>query len=257
MRWSTRSPAGGLLQGWAAAPRTNTWSTTFRPRSLAPASKRHGSWSWRAWSDSPPTGGRGSTTTFPARVDLAASGAAAAAAHLHLWLEQGVGRVCGAQAHWARAGVHELAAAKPAADYYFEQAAALGWEPTPDQVIYGHLPVYLADTDEQAFAAARPRVEGAHLSPGILKANRLVAEDRLLRPAQSGPAAAISDHGHPGATHPGTAARARHASVQRTGHGGGAAPPHPRGAWRRCRQRGLRNGSEPTGNATDNATFCP
>ena len=71
---------------------------------------------------------------------------------------------------------------QPAAHYYFEQAAALGWEPTPDQVIYGHLPVYLADTDEQAFAAARPRVEGAHLSPGMLKANRLVAEAGFFGP---------------------------------------------------------------------------
>ena len=75
-----------------------------------------------------------------------------------------------------------LAAAQPAAHYYFEQAAALGWEPTPDQVIYGHLPVYLADTDEQAFAAARPRVEGAHLSPGMQKANRLVAEAGFFGP---------------------------------------------------------------------------
>jgi alkanesulfonate monooxygenase SsuD/methylene tetrahydromethanopterin reductase-like flavin-dependent oxidoreductase (luciferase family) len=75
-----------------------------------------------------------------------------------------------------------LAAAKPAAQYYYEQAAALGWQPSPDQVVYGHLPVYLADTDEHAFAAARPRVEGTHLAPGMLKANRLVAEAGFFGP---------------------------------------------------------------------------
>jgi alkanesulfonate monooxygenase SsuD/methylene tetrahydromethanopterin reductase-like flavin-dependent oxidoreductase (luciferase family) len=69
-----------------------------------------------------------------------------------------------------------LAAAKPSAKYYFEQAAEQGWQPEPDQVIYGHLPIYLADTDEAAFALARPRVEANHLVPGMLKANRLVAE---------------------------------------------------------------------------------
>jgi alkanesulfonate monooxygenase SsuD/methylene tetrahydromethanopterin reductase-like flavin-dependent oxidoreductase (luciferase family) len=69
-----------------------------------------------------------------------------------------------------------LAAAKPSADYYFQLAAERGWQPSPDQVIYGHLPVYLADTDEQAFATARPRVEANHLNPGMLQANRLVAE---------------------------------------------------------------------------------
>jgi alkanesulfonate monooxygenase SsuD/methylene tetrahydromethanopterin reductase-like flavin-dependent oxidoreductase (luciferase family) len=69
-----------------------------------------------------------------------------------------------------------LAAAKPSADYYFEQAAEQGWQPGADQVIYGHLPVYLADTDEEAFAMARPRVEGNHLVPGMMKANRLVVE---------------------------------------------------------------------------------
>jgi alkanesulfonate monooxygenase SsuD/methylene tetrahydromethanopterin reductase-like flavin-dependent oxidoreductase (luciferase family) len=75
-----------------------------------------------------------------------------------------------------------LAAARPAAQYYFEQTARLGWQPDPDQVIYGHLPVYLADTDEQAFATARPRVEGAHLASGMLKANRFVAEAGFFGP---------------------------------------------------------------------------
>ena len=69
-----------------------------------------------------------------------------------------------------------LAAAKPSADYYFQQAAEQGWTPASDQVVYGHLPVYLADTDDEAFGVARPRVEGNHLAPGMLKANRLVVE---------------------------------------------------------------------------------
>jgi alkanesulfonate monooxygenase SsuD/methylene tetrahydromethanopterin reductase-like flavin-dependent oxidoreductase (luciferase family) len=75
-----------------------------------------------------------------------------------------------------------LNAAKPAAQYYFQQAAEQGWQPRPDQVIYGHLPVYLADSDEEAFASARPRVEGSHLNPGMLKANRLVAESGFFGP---------------------------------------------------------------------------
>jgi alkanesulfonate monooxygenase SsuD/methylene tetrahydromethanopterin reductase-like flavin-dependent oxidoreductase (luciferase family) len=75
-----------------------------------------------------------------------------------------------------------LAAAKPSAQHYFEQAAEQGWRPEPDQVIYGHLPVYLADTDEAAFALARPRVEANHLAPGMLKANRMVAESGFFGP---------------------------------------------------------------------------
>jgi hypothetical protein len=38
------------------------------------------------------------------------------------------------------------------------------------------MPVYLAETDAQAFERARPQVEQAHLNPGMLRANRLVAE---------------------------------------------------------------------------------
>ncbi|MBV8716216.1 MAG: LLM class flavin-dependent oxidoreductase [Chloroflexi bacterium] len=75
-----------------------------------------------------------------------------------------------------------LAAAKPAAQHYFLQATEHGWTPSADQVIYGHLPVYLADTDEEAFAIARPRVEATHLAPGMLKANRLVAESGFFGP---------------------------------------------------------------------------
>jgi alkanesulfonate monooxygenase SsuD/methylene tetrahydromethanopterin reductase-like flavin-dependent oxidoreductase (luciferase family) len=75
-----------------------------------------------------------------------------------------------------------LAAAKPSAEHYFQQAAEQGWHPEADQVIYGHLPVYLADTDQAAFALARPRVEANHLAPGMLKANRLVAESGFFGP---------------------------------------------------------------------------
>ena len=75
-----------------------------------------------------------------------------------------------------------LEAATPAAEYYFQQASEQGWQPEPDQVIYGHLPVYLADTDEQACAQARPRVEGNHLNPGMAKANRFVGEAGFFGP---------------------------------------------------------------------------
>jgi alkanesulfonate monooxygenase SsuD/methylene tetrahydromethanopterin reductase-like flavin-dependent oxidoreductase (luciferase family) len=75
-----------------------------------------------------------------------------------------------------------LAAARPAAEYYALKCAEAGWQPAPEQLVYGHLPVYLADTDELAQAIARPRVEGAHLAPGMLKANRLVAEAGFFGP---------------------------------------------------------------------------
>lgn len=75
-----------------------------------------------------------------------------------------------------------LAAAKPAAQHYFQHAAEQGWQPTPDQVIYGHVLVYLADTDDEASATARPRVERNHLMPGMLRANRLVAEAGFFGP---------------------------------------------------------------------------
>jgi alkanesulfonate monooxygenase SsuD/methylene tetrahydromethanopterin reductase-like flavin-dependent oxidoreductase (luciferase family) len=65
---------------------------------------------------------------------------------------------------------------QPSVELYRKTAADDGWEPTPDQVIYGHMPVYLAETDEQAFERARPQVEQSHMNPGMLRANRLVAE---------------------------------------------------------------------------------
>jgi alkanesulfonate monooxygenase SsuD/methylene tetrahydromethanopterin reductase-like flavin-dependent oxidoreductase (luciferase family) len=66
--------------------------------------------------------------------------------------------------------------AQPSVELYRQTAAEEGWQPTADQVIYGHMPVYLAATDEQAVEAARPQVEQPHLNPGMLNANRLVAE---------------------------------------------------------------------------------
>jgi alkanesulfonate monooxygenase SsuD/methylene tetrahydromethanopterin reductase-like flavin-dependent oxidoreductase (luciferase family) len=70
----------------------------------------------------------------------------------------------------------------PSVDIYRQTASACGWEPAPEQIIYGHLPVYLADTDAQAFELARPRAEHSHLNPGMLKANRLVAEAGFFGP---------------------------------------------------------------------------
>jgi alkanesulfonate monooxygenase SsuD/methylene tetrahydromethanopterin reductase-like flavin-dependent oxidoreductase (luciferase family) len=67
-----------------------------------------------------------------------------------------------------------LPLAAAAAKFYRQKAAENGWEPTPDQIIY-QVPIHVAETDEQAFAHARPFVEGAHLARGMLSANKLVA----------------------------------------------------------------------------------
>ncbi|MBV9329893.1 MAG: LLM class flavin-dependent oxidoreductase [Chloroflexi bacterium] len=66
--------------------------------------------------------------------------------------------------------------AAPSVELYRKAAEECGWQPRADQIIYGHMPVYLADTDAQAFEQARPRVEHGHLNPGMMNANRLVAE---------------------------------------------------------------------------------
>jgi alkanesulfonate monooxygenase SsuD/methylene tetrahydromethanopterin reductase-like flavin-dependent oxidoreductase (luciferase family) len=75
-----------------------------------------------------------------------------------------------------------LPLAIPSVQLYKQKAAELGWQPDAEQIVYGHMPVHLAETDTQAFAAARPRVEGAHLNPGMMKANRLVAEAGFFGP---------------------------------------------------------------------------
>jgi alkanesulfonate monooxygenase SsuD/methylene tetrahydromethanopterin reductase-like flavin-dependent oxidoreductase (luciferase family) len=63
--------------------------------------------------------------------------------------------------------------AAEAARFYRAKAAELGWQPTPDQIVY-QLPIHVADTDEQAFEDVRPAVSrGA--TGGLVDANRLVA----------------------------------------------------------------------------------
>ena len=66
--------------------------------------------------------------------------------------------------------------AKPSVDLYLEAATECGWQPSPDQIVYGHMQVFLADTDEQAFERARPVAEHPHINPGMARANRMVAE---------------------------------------------------------------------------------
>ena len=61
-----------------------------------------------------------------------------------------------------------------AAQFYRDTAAELGWTPSPEQIIY-QLPIHVAETDEKAFANARPFIEGGTLNRGLLEANRLVA----------------------------------------------------------------------------------
>lgn len=64
--------------------------------------------------------------------------------------------------------------AREAARYFREQAAAAGWEPTPDHLLY-RLPVHVADTDEQAVEDLR--VSGAAAGPASYTAsNRAVGE---------------------------------------------------------------------------------
>jgi len=75
-----------------------------------------------------------------------------------------------------------LPLAIPSVQLYLQRAAECGWQPTADQIVYGHLPVFLADSDDKAIAAARPRVENAALNPGLMKANRLVAEAGFFGP---------------------------------------------------------------------------
>jgi alkanesulfonate monooxygenase SsuD/methylene tetrahydromethanopterin reductase-like flavin-dependent oxidoreductase (luciferase family) len=75
-----------------------------------------------------------------------------------------------------------LRLAIPAVQHCRAVAEDCGWHPLADQIVYGHLPVYLGETDDEASTAAMPRVEGAHLNPGMMKANRLVAEAGFFGP---------------------------------------------------------------------------
>src|ERR671926_1982856 len=49
--------------------------------------------------------------------------------------------------------------AAEAAAYFRECAAAEGWQPRPDQVVY-QVPVYVSESDEQAYDEVRPCLEG-------------------------------------------------------------------------------------------------
>jgi alkanesulfonate monooxygenase SsuD/methylene tetrahydromethanopterin reductase-like flavin-dependent oxidoreductase (luciferase family) len=62
--------------------------------------------------------------------------------------------------------------AAEAARFYRDTCAEHGWQPAADQVIY-QAPIYVADTDEKAFADFRPVAEGGY--GGMAAANRLVA----------------------------------------------------------------------------------
>jgi alkanesulfonate monooxygenase SsuD/methylene tetrahydromethanopterin reductase-like flavin-dependent oxidoreductase (luciferase family) len=65
--------------------------------------------------------------------------------------------------------------AAEAAAYFRRCAADEGWQPAPDQVVY-QVPVYVAESDQQAYDEARPCVEGTGRGAGAVEANRLVAQ---------------------------------------------------------------------------------
>ncbi len=67
-----------------------------------------------------------------------------------------------------------LPLAAEAARFYRMRCAEHGWEPTPEMIIY-QLPVHVADTDDEAFANVRPRIEAGAHGAGMTNANRLVA----------------------------------------------------------------------------------
>jgi alkanesulfonate monooxygenase SsuD/methylene tetrahydromethanopterin reductase-like flavin-dependent oxidoreductase (luciferase family) len=65
--------------------------------------------------------------------------------------------------------------AADAAAVYRQAAAANGWQPSPDQVVY-QLPVYVSETDQQAYDEARPCIEGPGRGAFASDANRLVVQ---------------------------------------------------------------------------------
>jgi alkanesulfonate monooxygenase SsuD/methylene tetrahydromethanopterin reductase-like flavin-dependent oxidoreductase (luciferase family) len=67
-----------------------------------------------------------------------------------------------------------LPLAAEAAKYYRAKCAEYGWNPTPEQIVY-QLPVYVGESDEDAFATLKPMFEQSALTGGIVAANRLVA----------------------------------------------------------------------------------
>jgi alkanesulfonate monooxygenase SsuD/methylene tetrahydromethanopterin reductase-like flavin-dependent oxidoreductase (luciferase family) len=66
------------------------------------------------------------------------------------------------------------ALASEAARYYREKCAEYGWTPTTEQIVY-QVPIYVGETDEQAYEAVRPMFAHSALSGGLVEANRLVA----------------------------------------------------------------------------------
>jgi alkanesulfonate monooxygenase SsuD/methylene tetrahydromethanopterin reductase-like flavin-dependent oxidoreductase (luciferase family) len=67
-----------------------------------------------------------------------------------------------------------LPLAAEAAAHYRAKAKELGWEPTPEQIVY-QLPIHVGETDEQAFETLRPMFAHSALTGGLVDANRLVA----------------------------------------------------------------------------------
>ena len=67
-----------------------------------------------------------------------------------------------------------LPLAAEAAAFYREKANELGWQPTPEQIVY-QVPIHVGETDEQAFEHCRPTIERGLYGGGAADANRLVA----------------------------------------------------------------------------------
>jgi alkanesulfonate monooxygenase SsuD/methylene tetrahydromethanopterin reductase-like flavin-dependent oxidoreductase (luciferase family) len=65
--------------------------------------------------------------------------------------------------------------AAEAAAYFRECASAEGWQPAPEQVVY-QVPVYVSESDQQAYDEARPCIEGPGRGAFAVGANRLVAQ---------------------------------------------------------------------------------
>ena len=108
-----------------------------------------------------------------------------------------------------------LPLAADAARHYRAQAAAEGWEPTPEQIVY-QLPVHVGETDEPAFEAVRPvfahacrgrprRREPAGLDLGLFRRRRQEAGAALPQPRRR--RSALGRGGGRARHHAGAAAR--------------------------------------------------
>jgi alkanesulfonate monooxygenase SsuD/methylene tetrahydromethanopterin reductase-like flavin-dependent oxidoreductase (luciferase family) len=66
--------------------------------------------------------------------------------------------------------------ASAAAAFYRETAAAVGWEPTPEHLVY-QAPIYVADSDERAYAEIAPHLAyAAAIVAPTLRVTRLAVE---------------------------------------------------------------------------------